>query len=128
MSFISAFREYTRFAFRWQSGRQGTGYDKMLLITAHWPIPFDSYLLRYPDGSEIPAHTDPVDDKRHYRLNVILKQSKSGGTFVCEDPIFQTNRIKLFRPDVSRHSVTRVSGGSRYVFSFGWVLGDNRRR
>jgi hypothetical protein len=35
----------------WQRGRQGTGYDKMLLATARWPLPFDCYLLRYPQGS-----------------------------------------------------------------------------
>jgi hypothetical protein len=41
---------------------------------------------------------------------------------VCADPIFETRRIKLFRPDACEHSVTRVVGGSRYVFSLGWVL------
>jgi hypothetical protein len=44
------------------------------------------------------------------------------GDFVCESPIFETTRIKLFRSDVSMHSVTRVQGGSRYVLSLGWVL------
>jgi hypothetical protein len=29
----------------------------------------------------------------------------------------------LVRPDACEHSVTRVVGGSRYVFSVGWVLG-----
>ncbi|MBB3193872.1 hypothetical protein FHS28_001237 [Roseateles terrae] len=99
----------------------------MLLLTAPWPIPFDSYLIRYPDGSEIPPHKDPVQLGRHYRLNVILKAPKSGGEFVCKDPIYSGSRIKLFRPDVSEHSVTRVAGGSRYVFSIGWVLGRKGR-
>ena len=36
--------------------------------------------------------------------------------------IFETKRIKLFRSDVSVHSVTKVQGGSRYVLSLGWVL------
>jgi hypothetical protein len=113
---------YLKTAFRWQKGRQGTGYDKMLLLTAPWPLPFDSYLIRYPEGSEIPPHIDPVSSGRHFRLNVILKAPKSGGEFICENPIFATKRIKFFRPDVSFHSVTRVVGGSRYVFSFGWLL------
>jgi hypothetical protein len=30
--------------FRWQRGRQKTGYDKMLLCGALWPIKFDVYL------------------------------------------------------------------------------------
>ena len=95
----------------------------MLLLTAPWPVPFDSYLIRYPDGSAIPPHTDPVQDGRHYRLNIILKSPRSGGEFTCANPLFATKRIKFFRPDVSEHSVTQVNGGSRYVLSIGWVLG-----
>jgi hypothetical protein len=97
----------------------------MLLLTATWPLPFDSYLIRYPEGSEIPPHTDPVLKGRHYRLNLILKSSRSGGEFICATPLFATNRIKFFRPDACEHSVTRVEGGSRYVLSFGWVFGKN---
>jgi hypothetical protein len=107
---------------RWQRGRQGTGYDKMLLATARWPLPFDCYLLRYPQGSAIPAHTDPITDKRHYRLNIVLWRASLGGEFVCATPIFATERIKLFRPDACEHSVSEVKQGSRYVFSLGWVL------
>ncbi len=70
---MPSFRFYLDNAFRWRRGRQGTGYDKMLLATAAWPIRFDSYLIRYPEGSEIPPHTDPVADGRHYRLNIVLK-------------------------------------------------------
>lgn len=109
--------------FRWRRGRQGTGYDKMLLATAPWPIPFDCYLMRYPEGSEIPPHKDPVAQRRHFRLNVVLKASPAGGEFVCADPILATRRIKLFRPDQSEHSVTRVVGGSRYILSLGWLWG-----
>jgi hypothetical protein len=122
MTAIAALRNYARLAFRWQSGRQGSGYDKMLLLTAPWPVPFDSYLIRYPEGSSIPPHTDPVQRGRHYRLNVILKSPRSGGEFVCATPIYASARIKLFRPDRCEHSVTRVEGGSRYVLSIGWVL------
>ena len=128
MSAAGAIRGYFATAFRWQKGRQGTGYDKMLLLTAPWPVPFDSYLIRYPEGSEIPAHTDPVAKGRHYRLNVILKAPQSGGEFVCSEPIWQSKRIKLFRPDKSSHSVSRVVGGSRYVLSIGWVLGRHEEQ
>jgi hypothetical protein len=124
MTVVTALRSYASTAFRWQRGRQGTGYDKMLLLTAPWPIPFDSYLIRYPDGSEIPPHRDPVTNGKHYRLNVVLKAPRSGGDFVCAAPIFETKRVKFFRPDVSEHSVTRVSGGSRYVLSIGWLRRD----
>ena len=119
---MSTFSNLLTNAFRWRSGRQGTGYDKMLLATARWPLPFDAYLIRYPEGTEIPPHTDPVASGRHFRLNIVLKSPRSGGEFICAAPIFQTRRIKLFRPDACEHSVTRVEGGSRYVFSVGWVL------
>ena len=121
ITLATSLRNYAALAFRWQRGRQDTGYDKMLLFTARWPLAFDSYLIRYPDGSEIPPHMDPVQSGRHYRLNVILKSPRSGGEFVCADPIFATRRIKLFRPDACAHSVTLVVGGSRYVLSVGWV-------
>ncbi len=123
MSVAASLRNYLSTAFRWQRGRQGTGYDKMLLLTALWPLPFDGYLIRYPEGAEIPPHTDPVKAGKHYRLNLVLKSPKSGGEFVCATPIYASKRIKLFRPDACEHSVTRVVGGSRYVLSLGWVLG-----
>lgn len=122
---ISRLSLYLKLAFRWQSGRQGSGYDKMLLLTAPWPVPFDSYLIRYPEGSSIPPHRDPVQTGRHYRLNIVLKAPKSGGEFLCENPIYQSRRIKLFRPDICEHSVSKVQGGSRYILSIGWVLGKN---
>ena len=119
-------RTFLASAWRWQRGRQGTGYDKMLLLTGRWPLPFDSYLIRYPEGAAIPPHTDPVQAGRHYRLNVVLKASPQGGEFVCAEPIFQSARVNLFRPDVCEHSVTRVVGGSRYVWSLGWVRSSPR--
>lgn len=107
---------------RWKGGRQDGGYRKMLLATMPFPLPFDCYLIQYPEGSSIPPHVDPVTNKRHYRLNIILRKSREGGEFICKNPIFETERIKLFRPDVSEHQVTKVVGGSRYVLSIGWVL------
>jgi hypothetical protein len=120
-------RGYLRNWLRWQRGRQGTGYDKLLLLVNPFLIPFDLYLLRFPDGTEIPPHRDPVTGRRHYRLNIILKRPRAGGEFKCEAPIFETKRIKLFRSDLSLHSVTRVEGGTRYVLSLGWALEDRGR-
>ena len=51
----------------------------------------------------------------------ILKQAKSGGDFICKTPIFCSKRIKLFRPDICEHSVTKVVSGNRYLLSLGWV-------
>lgn len=108
--------------FTWQSGRQETGYEKMLLAANQFILPFDCYLLRYKEGTGVPEHIDPVDSKRHYRLNVVLRKARAGGEFHCANPIYDGSRIKLFRPDLSPHSVTPVEKGIRYVLSVGWVL------
>lgn len=106
----------------WQKGRQDSGYSKMLLGTSRFPIPWDCYILKYPTGSEVPIHQDPVDGRKHFRLNIVLREASSGGTFYCQRTIVNTRYIKLFRPDLYRHSVSRVVSGSRYVLSIGWVL------
>lgn len=108
-------------AWRWCKGRQGNGYDKMLLATGWLPLPFDLYLLRFPTGTKISPHTDRVESGEHYRLNIILKPARRGGEFQCANPIYVNSRIKLFRPDRSEHSVTRIEEGTRYVLSLGWV-------
>lgn len=107
---------------RWRSGRQNTGYEKMLLLANPFVLPFDCYLLRFKQGAGIPEHTDPVDDRRHYRLNIVLKKASAGGEFRCREPLYESRRIKLFRPDLTSHSVTPVVDGVRYVLSVGWVL------
>lgn len=117
------YRNYLKKLYRWEKGRQKTGYDKMLLGGFLWPIPVDVYLLKFSEGQEIPPHTDAVNNGKHFRLNLVLKSAKQGGEFKCEAPIFETNRIKLFRPDKSEHSVTQVVKGQRYLLSIGWVIG-----
>lgn len=107
--------------FRWQKGRQQSGYEKMLLAGARWPIKFDMYLLRFPQGCEVPPHTDKVTAGKHYRLNIVLKPAIQGGEFVCQSPIYASSRVKFFRPDVCEHAVTPVIKGNRYLLSIGWV-------
>jgi hypothetical protein len=119
---VSRLREYLRLWLRWQKGRQNSGYDKLLLAAIPFPIPFDCYLLRFPEGSQIPPHRDPVQAGRHYRLNIVVKRSPRGGEFVCAAPIMETRRLKFFRSDICTHSVTKVEGGTRYVLSIGWLL------
>ena len=112
---------------KWEGGRQKTGYFKKLLVESLWPLPFDVYLLRFPAGSWIPPHVDQVQGGRHYRLNMILKKAERGGDFLCKDPLFERPRVKLFRSDISEHEVTPVTSGCRYVLSLGWVLkGDGK--
>jgi hypothetical protein len=114
--------------FTWEPGRQDTGYQRLRVI--HWGFPnwlkkralgIDLYVLRYPAGSYLPVHTDPVPGYRHFRFNVVMKQSKSGGKFLCDNTIFNTGRIKLFQSDLP-HSLTPIESGVRYVLSFGICL------
>lgn len=110
--------------FRWQVGRQRSGYDKMFLFGSHYWFKFDLYLLRFKQGSYISPHTDKVRQGKHYRLNIVLKQADEGGEFHCAAPLYETKRIKLFRPDICEHSVTKVIKGTRYLLSVGWVRHD----
>ncbi len=118
----SALKTFADDFLRWRGGRQKSGYEKMLLGINPFVIPWDCYLLRFREGADISSHTDPVSDRRHYRINVVLVEARDGGVFKCESPIFETNRIKFFRPDRDAHGVTRVNSGTRYVLSFGWAL------
>ncbi|MCL6414069.1 2OG-Fe(II) oxygenase [Aestuariirhabdus sp. Z084] len=111
---------YSKF-FTWDKGRQNTGYEKMLIASGRWPNPFDVYILRFSEGDEIPLHVDKVKNGEHYRLNIVLWSAKSGGKFICANPIYESNRVKFFRSDSSEHAVSKVVKGRRYVMSIGWV-------
>lgn len=103
--------------FHWEEGRQGTGYRKLTLFRGHRFLPFDCYLIDYPVGSSVPTHTDPVEGKRHFRLNILLMgEDVYGGK-----SLFKTKHITFFRPDIMPHSVSTVSK-RRLVFSIGWAI------
>ncbi len=118
---MSKNKSWLRQLFRWQVGRQQTGYDKMLLAGGLWPLPFDLYLLRFNEGAEIPPHVDAVEKGEHYRLNIVIKAATTGGDFICDKPIYASSRIKYFRSDICQHAVSKVLVGQRYVLSLGWV-------
>jgi hypothetical protein len=101
---------------RWQDGRQGTGYRKLLLLGGPR---FDVYLLHFPCGSYIHPHTDPVAEGRHFRANLTLWRARRGGEFVCSRILFEVPRLKVFRPDIMEHSVTQIEEGTRWVLSLG---------
>jgi hypothetical protein len=107
--------------FNWITGRQNSGYSILPIIRKGFPLGrilgFDLYIIRYNDGGYIPPHTDPVKEGSHYRLNFVLKKSKSGGEFYCQK-YSQFWRFVLFRPDLYLHEVSRCCG-TRYVISFG---------
>jgi|JI10StandDraft_1071094.scaffolds.fasta_scaffold297758_3 hypothetical protein len=107
--------------FKWQQGRQKTGYDTIKVMELHRPLPMDIYLIRYQQGAYIPPHCDPVRQGQHYRLNITLKYAQRGGVFHCEQLIWRCGRMVLFRSDLAIHQVSQVESGSRYVLSIGWI-------
>ena len=107
--------------FSWERGRQRSGYDKMLLCRIFAPFKFDVYLIKFPQGSEIKPHIDNVKTGRHFRLNIILKHAAKGGEFICDNPIINYHRVKLFRPDIEQHQVLKINKGTRYILSIGWI-------
>lgn len=102
--------------FTWEQGRQESGYWKFLIARKE-PL-FDVYLLKYPEGAQIPKHRDPVFGRRHYRCNILLKKAKLGGVFKC-DSCYRFGPIVVFASDRCWHEVSRIEAGTRWVLSIG---------
>ena len=106
--------------FKWISGRQGGGYDKLPLLVSKL-LKCDLYVLKFPEGSEVRPHVDKVSSGKHFRLNLTIRKAKVGGEFVCGENIFANKRLQFFRPDLHEHSLTKVEKGDMYMISFGFV-------
>lgn len=100
----------------WEAGRQRGGYDKLLLLEGRR---FDIYLLRFPVGSSVPPHRDPVAGARHLRVNVVVVPARRGGEFECTEAYVDWSRIKVFRSDLHEHAVSEIEAGTRWVLSVG---------
>jgi hypothetical protein len=99
---------------KWQPGRQGTGYRKLLLAQGRrW----DLYVIDYPPGSSIPTHVDPVPGRHHWRANLVLW----GERIFQGESVLHAGPLVVFRPDVTPHAVARV-GRRRVVLSFGVAI------
>ncbi len=114
---------------RWIDGRQGGGYERMLLLRSAW-FKFDFYLLRLPTGAIVQPHIDRVPDGfEHHRINITLRSARSGGvTFIDPKPVSRERstydiapKHYRFRPDIQRHGVNKVLEGSVLLLSFGWL-------
>lgn len=119
----------------WEPGRQGTGYEKLNVLgdvacmrlvkraakELFEPELMDAWLLRYPVGSDIPAHTDAaIDGMCHVRLNALVLGSLGGLLYLDgAEQIFDEGDALVFRPDLVRHQVTPVERNARLVFSVG---------
>lgn len=113
---------------KWKKGRQGTGYEKMILANIIFPSflntkvrGFDIHILFYPEGIELPEHVDLIEDMRHVRINFVLKKSKLGGVFKSDGIIFTSSRLKIFYSDLP-HSVSKIEKGNRWLLSIGLFL------
>jgi hypothetical protein len=106
-------------ALRWEEGRQGTGYRKLLLGRGeHW----DLWVIDYPPGTFIPRHVDPVPGRRHWRVNLRLR-----GEDVYEgDFVWRLGPLLVFRPDVMPHAV-RTTAARRLVLSLGFTTPASSR-
>jgi hypothetical protein len=101
-------------AWKWQPGRQGTGYRKLVLAQGRrW----DLYVIDYPAGTSIPTHVDPVPGRRHWRANLVVWGER---TFQG-DAVLRVGPLVVFRPDVTPHSVVTVKR-RRLVLSFGVAI------
>ncbi len=102
----------------WVPSRLKSNFHKLPLVQSRY---FDAYILRFREGSWAPWHTDPVEGRRHYRVNIILKKAKRGGEFQCDKVLFKAGRLVVFRPDQEKHSVSPIKSGTRWVLSFGFT-------
>lgn len=103
----------------WQLGRQGTGYLVKTLFSFNWG---DCHLVKYLPGTGIPPHVDKlVDGRKHYRINIVLKDTKGPDPFQCKQTILNWRRIKIFRPDLHKHSVDVVQS-ERLLLSIGFAI------
>ena len=76
-------------------------------------------LIKYPKGSFQPAHQDTLVDRKHYKVNFVLKRDKKN--FKIKKTIFSWGRLSVFRPDLHEHEVTPVET-SRLVLSLSLFL------
>ena len=109
---------------KWQKGRSGGGYEKLTLVSTRFPIRWDLHIMRMKPDTYVKAHRDPVDGKKHFRLNIILWKPAEGGKFMVQRRMGTKRwwRFTLFRPDIAKHYVSTVTKGTRYVLSIGWAI------
>jgi hypothetical protein len=91
----------------WQKGRQkGTIYTKFPFYSFRiWKFGFDAFLLSYPEPTTLGFHRDPVENGKHWRMNI---KFKGRSTFLIqkEDGLKWSKRIvNLFRPDKYPHAL-----------------------
>jgi hypothetical protein len=105
--------------FKWRPGRLlHAYYSKMLLFKI--PLFMDCYLIRVNGSAAIGYHTDKVEGKRHFRLNIFLIK-RNCEHWINYRPV--EKRIVFFRPDIEPHSLACPEENSKaLILSFGWAI------
>lgn len=106
---------------RWVKGRQKGEYEKLTLLKGWRWFPFDAHILRIKELGWVGEHTDPVPNKKHHRINLVLRNAKLGGTTYIQDNACR-RRLYYFRPDTEWHCVSFAHKGSVYILSIGAAL------
>lgn len=106
----------------WVKGRHGTGYYKYKLFESTL-LGCDLYILKYPKGSYVPIHVDPVMGYEHHRINLTVWWSgEQGYPYVDKNNKWcRQGWAYKFRPDIMPHVVATKRSGVRYVLSIGWL-------
>lgn len=104
--------------FRWEKGRQGSGYDKLTLLYSRL-LMADAYILKVPKGVSIPKHTDSAPPhSNHFRINVTVFGHLRMET---SQPVKRIGDwFSFFRPDNVVHWADAPKRDT-YIFSFGWI-------
>ena len=101
---------------RWEMGRQGTGYRKLVLGKGRL---WDAHLIDYPPGVGIPEHVDTLPDRRHLRINAAIM--RGGSQVVSRDVVLRLGqRLVVFWSD--RPHAVMAGTARRIVLSIGLSL------
>ena len=103
-----------------QQGKLNTNYQKLVICNFGF---FDINLIKIPTGTQIPRHTDPIENKRHYRLNINLVKPSVGGHFQGKY-LWKLPRITLIRPDIHPHAVSEIFKGHALILSIGIAIAE----
>jgi len=105
---------------KWQNGRQmDCEYKKLpLWYFKIGKFGFDCYILKYNDKQFLPLHVDPIENGKHWRLNIGWGESE----FYCKKLIFGKKfgklSLYLFRPDLYKHSLCTMTKTTKISFGF----------
>lgn len=107
---------------KWNKGRQqGTQYKKLQLWSFKiWKFGFDAFILHYPLPTLLGWHRDPVENGRHWRMNIRLKGLASFFMQKDDKEVYVDSMIILFRPDIYPHMLRVYT--PTWKLSFGFVI------